>query len=199
MNNEIITTETNNIVVLTDVESIVSRYIGFYNKTIEGVLGMSKAVFDASRLNADQREEFCQKTNLDEKSATFKKYVKIGKKYEVFFKYQDKLPPNWTSLYTISSLKDEVVNILLENDEITPNMTGLELKNLMSRYTDTVLTSMTKNKYEKEKTDLVFDLRLTGESKSKILPLLKLLKELRSDDSIKIDGNEIFKTSLTLA
>ena len=199
MNNEIITTETNNIVVLTDVESIVSRYIGFYNKTIEGVLGMSKAVFDASRLNADQREEFCQKTNLDEKSATFKKYVKIGKKYEVFFKYQDKLPPNWTSLYTISSLKDEVVDSLLENDEITPNMTGLELKNLMSRYTDTVLTSTTKNKYEKEKTDLVFDLRLTGESKAKILPLLKLLKELCSDDSIKIDGNEIFKTSLTLA
>lgn len=199
MNNEIITTETNNIVVLTDVESIVSRYIGFYNKTIEGVLGMSKAVFDASRLNADQREEFCQKTNLDEKSATFKKYVKIGKKYDVFFKYQDKLPPNWTSLYTISSLKDEVVDILLENDEITPNMTGLELKNLMSRYTDTVLTSTTKNKYEKEKVDLVFDLRLTGESKGKLLPLLKLLKELRSDDSIKIDGNEIFKTSLTLA
>jgi hypothetical protein len=199
MSTEIITAESNNVVVLTDVESIVSRYIGFYNKTIEGVLGMSKAVFDASRLNADQREEFCQKTNLDEKSATFKKYVKIGKKYDVFFKYQDKLPPNWTSLYTISSLKDEVVDILLENDEITPNMTGLELKNLMSRYTDTVLTSTTKNKYEKEKVDLVFDLRLTGESKGKLLPLLKLLKELRSDDSIKIDGNEIFKTSLTLA
>jgi hypothetical protein len=199
MINEIITTESNNVEVLTDVESIVSRYISFYNKTIEGVLGMSKAVFDASRLNADQREEFCQKTNLDEKSATFKKYVKIGKKYDVFFKYQDKLPPNWTSLYTISSLKDEVVDVILENNEITPNMTGFELKNLMSKYTDTVLTSTTKNKYEKEKVDLVFDLRVTGESKGKILPLLKLLKELRSDDSIKIDGNEIFKTSLTLA
>lgn len=199
MINEIITTESNNVEVLTDVESIVSRYISFYNKTIEGVLGMSKAVFDASRLNADQREEFCQKTNLDEKSATFKKYVKIGKKYDVFFKYQDKLPPNWTSLYTISSLKDEVVDVILENNEITPSMTGFELKNLMSKYTDTVLTSTTKNKYEKEKVDLVFDLRVTGESKGKILPLLKLLKELRSDDSIKIDGNEIFKTSLTLA
>lgn len=199
MNAEIVTVEKNTAVELTDVESIVSRYISFYNKTIEGVLGMSKAVYDASRLNADQKDEFCLKTNLDEKSATFKKYVKIGKKYDLFFKHQDKLPPNWTSLYTISTLKDEVVDSLLENDEIHPNMTGIELKDLISKFTNTVLTSSTKSKYEKETVDLVFDLRVTGESKKKLIPILKLLKELRSDDFIQIDGNEIFKTSLSLA
>ena len=92
----------------------------------------------------------------------------------------------WTVVKEDKSIYQTDVN-QNDNDNLNP-------KKLM-----TIWETGFKNKYEKEKTDLVFDLRLTGESKSKILPLLKLLKELRSDDSIKIDGNEIFKTSLTLA
>lgn len=199
MNTEIVTIEATNTVVVNEVDSIVSRYVGFYNKTVEGILGMSKAVFDASRLNADDRAEFCEKTNLDEKSSTYKKYVKIGNKYEVFFKHQDKLPPNWTSLYTITSLTDSVVEDLLDREEINPNMTGSELKTLVNKFTNNGLPHKPNDKYKNETVDVVFDLRFTGESKQKILPLLVLLKELRGDDLITIQGNENFKTALALA
>jgi hypothetical protein len=37
-----------------EVDRIVERYISFFNKSVEGVLGMCKAVWDADQLDKDK-------------------------------------------------------------------------------------------------------------------------------------------------
>jgi hypothetical protein len=190
---------TNNIQVIESnkVEIYVSNYRSYFNKSVEGVLGMSKAVWDANQLTQEDKDEFCKQTGLIEKYSTYKKLLKIGTKYKLYFDNQNNLPANWTTLYTLTSLTNEAIESLIDKGSINSNMTGSEAKALLPESNKKPKTEEKNNEVidPKENEDILFvKLEYRGNDLSKVKKFMEKIKEAALKFDVTCEGNKKFRT-----
>lgn len=186
-----------------EVDRIVERYISFFNKSVEGVLGMCKAVWDADQLDKDKIAEFCKKTNLESNKPTYKKLTKIGSKYDLFYKHQNKVPANWTTLYLISGLDNVEFERHIEEGKIYSDMTGQEAKALFPLSERKSSKSLTEQKTKTEQVTtevevnddpnvLRFTFTYSGTDQFKIKDILSVILKTKESVDFVIDGNHKF-------
>jgi hypothetical protein len=198
MTTEIVTTvNTNEIVETTKVETYVKNYRSYFNKSVEGILGMSKAVWDANRLTQADKDEFCKQTGLVEKESTYKKLLKIGTKYQLYINKQNNLPANWTTLYTLTSLTNEAIESAIEIGSIHADMTGLEAKALLPESNKKTKTTVKNN----EETDpienediVIVNFKYSGDDMAKVKSLFEKLQKAAIVLGATCEGNKKFRT-----
>mgnify|MGYP006288599427 CR=1 FL=1 len=189
-----------NDAILPTVDSLVNDYRRGFVKTVEGILVMGKAVYEADSLNRDDKNKFYIEANLVKNSATSKKFKAIGEKYFLFQEKQDSLPLAWTSIYQLTKLSDEKFIEYIEDEKINPDKTGNEIRALVegkkNSNPSSTKTVNQENKNEgwslnEDTSDLLFHIRIKGDDTSKIQNLLKTLNDLAEED-VSVKGNEKF-------
>ena len=135
------TTTTNNIATATSVvpngtklaTEMAAKYNGFARKTAESVLNMAKVVWDMkAQKNKVEFENFCDLINCKPESSYIRKFIQIGKKFDVLMANADNLPSQWTTVYQISKLSNEAIGNLIEKGSINPSLSGAAATRVLS-------------------------------------------------------------------
>jgi hypothetical protein len=135
--NEITTNNTismSNVIsqaVSSGMEGFVSRYMLFANKSAENILEMSKVVFEASKAFGEEPfEQFCSTVGLRDK-CTVSKMKKIGSRYAQLAPFMNRLPPAWTTLYTLAKLSDEKFEEIVSANKVSIYTTAKQLGEIL--------------------------------------------------------------------
>lgn len=120
----------------SDIDQYVRQFRELSFKTSEAIIDMGMVVCLArSNLVANgQFEQFCKAIGYGSKSSSIRKFEQIGKQADLLIKHAGKLPNNWTSLYILVQLGDQALEDLLDADEISSDMTGAEIKQLVVKH-----------------------------------------------------------------
>jgi hypothetical protein len=119
---------------------LVEDYRRYANKSAQNTIGMAETVAAAKQeFEKDDKglNEFCDAVGLDAKGSTFRKLVAIGKKAERFKPLMHKLPPSWTTLYSLAKLSDDEFKIIAKMDDFGRDMTASEIKAAISNASST--------------------------------------------------------------
>jgi len=123
----LVVSELNLVVETKDISVLVEKFNSFARKTAEGVLEMSKVVFEARKLKDSEFYRFCEIVGMNGSSSTAQKLIAIGKKYEYLIGYSEKLPPNWTTVYEVSKLTEEQIESLIDRGVLTASLIASDL------------------------------------------------------------------------
>ena len=110
---------------------IVSRFNSYKRKTAENIIEMGRVVLEAKSLPRDEYHLFCSLIGYDYASSTIRKLESIGNKYEYLISKSDKLPTNWTVIYEISRLGEDVIEDYIQSNRITAQSTGSAIDKLL--------------------------------------------------------------------
>jgi len=201
MNSENVTIDHETLEIIED--TIVDKLVGHYNqgigKTVQGILIMCKAVYDAYQIeNMSDQNKFFNNVNLDKNSSTCKKFKAIGEKYVQFEKIEKSLPPAWTSLYELTRLDDEKLINYIEEDKIHSKIKLFKIKELIDgkKSQSSSKSNNEESKFEgwglnEDTSDLIVHVRIKGDNASRIQNLLKTLNDLAEVD-VNVKGNDKF-------
>lgn len=114
------------------LDNLVHSFNISYQKTAEDMLEMAKVAYEAKGMGKGLYALFCERVYMKSES-TMSKLVSIGKNYLIFSEHKDKLPSQWTTLYSLSLLKPEVFIEKCTSGVINPNLTGNEVLTLMGK------------------------------------------------------------------
>ena len=203
MNSENVTIDNETLEIIED--TIVDKLVGHYNqgigKTVQGILIMCKAVYDAYQIeNMSDQNKFFNNVNLDKSSSTCKKFKAIGEKYVLFEKIEKSLPPAWTSLYELTRLDDEKLTNYINDNKIHSKIKLSKIKELIGdKQSPSLSPSNPVNqkdtdegwKLNEDTSDLIVHIRIKGDTASRIQDLLKTLNDL-TDVDVSVKGNGKF-------
>ena len=117
-----------NLVVDTkEIAVLVEKFNTFARKTAEGVLDMSKVVWEARKLKDSEFFKFCEIVGMDGSSSTVTKLIKIGQKYEYLIGHAEKLPANWTTIYELAKLTEEQIEGLINRGVVSTSLIAADL------------------------------------------------------------------------
>jgi len=128
-------TETRNFhhmeILSAKLDGYVTQFHTFAQKSAESVLDMCRVAHEA-KTNLDNGEFvlFCKFSNLEFKSATLSKMMKIGGRYEYLSQYKEQLPSAWTTLYRLAKMSDKEFQGGIQRKLVHPTMTGKELNSI---------------------------------------------------------------------
>ena len=106
----------------------VGEYKSFTKQAAEHLIRKCAIVAEAeTTLTGDAFDRFCTEVGLDIKSSTFRKYRKIGEQADRLLAVADRLPDNWTTLYTLAKLEKEEFDDLVTSEVLQPGITASEL------------------------------------------------------------------------
>lgn len=120
------------------MDSLIDTYQKSTKSAVENILNMCEAVKQiddkrkANEINDFDVMYFCATVSLDRKSATYRKFRKIGENVSHFRKYINILPSAYTVLFQIATLDAETFNALVDSESITPSLTLERLKQLIN-------------------------------------------------------------------
>ena len=122
------------IVLNAQVEKFATQYRLCIQKTAAAILELANVVGDAKRdLSKELFIEFREAIGANvSKDSYIKKLICIANASARLNSLSDKLPPSYTTLYTLSKMSDDAFTQVCEDDVISPRMTALAL----SPYTD---------------------------------------------------------------
>jgi hypothetical protein len=83
-----------------------------------------QAKHDLSKTDFD---DFLKLTKYAEKSSSVRKWLRIGNAYVRLAPLADRLPPNWSTIYKLSTLKANELDALIEAHVISRNMTAKDI------------------------------------------------------------------------
>jgi hypothetical protein len=131
------------------IEQFISEYRVRVQKTATAILELANVVYSASTsLSKSEFESFRNAIGADKsKDSYIKKLICIAHQSARFNAISDKLPPSYTTLYTLSQLNDATFTQVCSDNVIAPNMTAL------------ALTSYVDKKSTKNVTDIVLSLK----------------------------------------
>ena len=119
--------KTNLVVSTPEITLLVEKFNTFARKTAEGVLEMAKAVWEANKLKSSEFHRFCELVGINGSSATTKKFITIGDKYEYLIGRSEKLPPNWTTVYEVAKLTEEQIESLIDTGVLNSSLIADDL------------------------------------------------------------------------
>jgi hypothetical protein len=122
------------IVLNAQVEKFATQYRLCIQKTAAAILELANIVGDAKRdLSKELFIEFREEIGANaSKDSYIKKLICIANASARLNSLSDKLPPSYTTLYTLSKMPDDAFTQVCEDNLISPRMTALTL----SPYTD---------------------------------------------------------------
>jgi len=83
-----------------------------------------QAKHDLSKTDFD---DFLKLTKYAEKSSSVRKWLRIGDAYVRLAPLADRLPPNWSTIYKLSTLKANELDALIEANVLNRNMTAKDI------------------------------------------------------------------------
>jgi hypothetical protein len=87
---------------------------------------------------------FCASVGLDKSSSTFRKYVCIGKRYDMFKQYIKHLPSSYTTLYEITTAPPELFESVMKSGHIHELISLRDVKVLLNKAPSHVSQSVQK-------------------------------------------------------
>jgi hypothetical protein len=133
MSNVVIPFSTSTVVINSQVEKFATQYHLCVQKTAIAILELAKVVGDAKReLSKELFVEFREAIGANASKDTYiKKLLCIAKASARFTSISDRLPPSYTTLYSLSQMKDDVFKKISTDNVISPEMTARTLVNYL--------------------------------------------------------------------
>jgi len=133
MSNVVIPFSPSTVVMNSQVEKFATQYRLCVQKTAIAILELAKVVGDAKReLSKELFVEFREAIGANASKDTYiKKLLCIAKASARFTSISDRLPPSYTTLYSLSQMKDDVFKKISTDDVISPEMTARTLVNYL--------------------------------------------------------------------
>jgi hypothetical protein len=75
-------------------------------------------------LSKTEFDEFLKLTKYAEKSSSVRKWLRIGGAYVRLAPLTDRLPPNWSTIYKLATLKSSELDALIDADVLSRDMTA---------------------------------------------------------------------------
>jgi hypothetical protein len=135
---------------------------------------------------------FCATVCLDKKSSTFRKYLCIADKADLFEKYLDKVPASYTILYEITTLDADQFELLIKSKQLNNFITLNEVKKI---------TGKIQNVQPKNTSEIILSVKFDTKSVSK--ESLKVIAEcyeylrLLNDIEVAIPDATVLQSALT--
>jgi len=121
---------------MKNVDYFVNEITDLGKKSTEGILKYGITMLDAKNtLNTSEYEKFLERTKYVGKSASVRKWICIGNAYLRLNAIADKLPPNWSTLYKLSSLSVDKFDLLERKKVLSPTVTAREIDEALSKKT----------------------------------------------------------------
>ena len=133
MSNVVVPFSPSTVVINSQVEKFATQYRLCVQKTAIAILELAKVVGDAKReLSKELFVEFREAIGANASKDTYiKKLLCIAKASARFTSISDRLPPSYTTLYSLSQMKDDVFKKISTDDVISPEMTARTLVNYL--------------------------------------------------------------------
>lgn len=109
---------------------LINRYASYQRKSVEGILGLTKVIYDAVHADHNVCMRFLAKIGHTRDSSYIKKCMIIGKSYPRLIDLSLNLPPHFESLYVIASMNAMQVSVSIHHREISHRSTLKEIKAL---------------------------------------------------------------------
>lgn len=188
------------IVMNAQVEQFVNQYRLCVKKTATAILELACVVGTAANeLSKPNFMLFREQIGADKsKDSYIKKLRRTADCSARLNSVSDKLPPSYTTLYTLSQLSDEVFTQVCEDDVISPRMTALALSpyvNKKSTTTDLDVTLSFKNVSDSDKFAALkeiqdickkFKIELKTKIESASTPTIKKLADLNANEIVDV-------------
>lgn len=112
------------------IEIYVKKMNSLSLNTVESILEIGNLMIDAkNELPTEEYQEFLKVTKYDQKSSSVRKWEVIGKSYLRLKPIASLLPPIWSTIYKLSSLKPYQLDLLQQLNILHPSMTAKEIDN----------------------------------------------------------------------
>jgi hypothetical protein len=111
-----------------------SRVNELSKNSVENLLEIGKIFYESKEImTTSDYKEFLKQTHYVEGSSTIRKWESIGKSYLRLIVVSSNLPPVMTTLYELSKLKDDELDGLIQNNQLTTSITSEELRELLQK------------------------------------------------------------------
>jgi len=121
------------------VKELIEKYQSDTKNAVQNILNMCRTVrllndkVKSKELTEADLNYFCATVCLDKKSSTFRKYLCIADKAQLFEKYLEKVPASYTILYEITTLDPDQFELLLKSKQLSNFITLKEVKRISGK------------------------------------------------------------------
>ena len=121
---------------MKNIEYFVNEINSLGKKSVQSILKQGLTMVDAKEtlIKADY-QDFLDKTHYADKSASVRKWICIGNAFMRLNSIADKLPPNWSTLYKLSSLPIDKFELLEKRNILSSSITAKEIDEALSKKT----------------------------------------------------------------
>jgi len=121
------------------VKELIEKYQSDTKNAVQNILNMCRTVrllndkVKSKELTEADLNYFCATVCLDKKSSTFRKYLCIADKAQLFEKYLEKVPASYTVLYEITTLDSDQFELLLKSKQLSNFITLNDVKKITGK------------------------------------------------------------------
>jgi hypothetical protein len=117
---------------MSKLKEYVSKYSALSTKSVDSILDIGSLMLDAKTELQSEYESFLSAIKYDNKSSSVRKWHVIGKSRMKLEMYKDRIPPMWSTIYTLAELDASVLDELVTNGVLKSSMTAKELKSALT-------------------------------------------------------------------
>lgn len=178
------------------VKELISKYQEDTKNAVQNILNMCKTVrlfhekLKTKELTEADLNYFCATVALDKNSSTYRKYLCIADKSDLFEQYLDRVPAAYTILYEITTLDSDQFELLIKSNQLNNLITLKDVKQITGK------KSVTRMKKLKTVMSIKFDTStVSDESLNIIEECYKYLSAL-NDAVVSILDTKMFRNTL---
>lgn len=121
------------------VNDLITKYQQDTKNAVVNIINMCKTVREindkvkSGELKEQDLNYFCATVSLDKKSSTFRKFLCIADKSDIFERYLEKVPASYTILYEITTLDSDEFDLLIKSKELNNFITLKDVKRITGK------------------------------------------------------------------
>lgn len=180
------------------VKELIAKYQSDTKNAVQNILNMCKTVkvlndkVKSKELTEIDLNYFCATVCLNKKSSTFRKYLCIADKADLFEKYLDKVPASYTILYEITTLDADQFELLLKSKQLNNFITLNEVKKIAGK-----IQVVQPKKTSEVILSVKFDTTNVSEESLKIIAECYEYLRLLNDIEVDIPDATVLQSALT--
>jgi hypothetical protein len=119
---------------MNSVSDFASKINELTKNTASNILDIASLMTDAkSELSSDDFNLMLEDTKYSKNSSSIRKWLVIGKSYQRLMPISEKLPPNWSTIYKLSTLDPAELDLLEKDNIICCSITAREIDDALSK------------------------------------------------------------------